>query len=593
LRSRASGAPALVIAAALVSTACDGRPAAFDEPPNLLLIVVDTLRADHLPFHGYERDTAPKLTERMARGGVVFENAYAPAAWTSPSIAALLTGRDPVELVPGADLRAFGIPDGERTVALRLRSAGYQTAAFVGNMLIHEGAGFSRGFQRFWVIPGGYDSITRSAEAVLEPALGWLESEHQPDRPFFLYVHFMDPHDPYVNPGLNDGRSEFYPDYDGPIRGTDVHPLNEGTKQLSDDPASDIRHLSALYDAEILWVDEAVAALIDQVEAVSTRPTLVAFTSDHGEELHEHGGWTHGRTLYEEIVHIPLAFRSAESIPAGRRLAGNVSLLDVAPTLLAAAGAPADDLEGIDLLPFLFDAARSLPRRPLFVRHWQRGPLRAMLLVDRRKLLLFNHRQPFASGTRLERHLASADLARLPRMAAFDLTADPHEIRPLPPSADEVESAYSRLDPTLDGLRVVLRGVDEGTTVAGSLRFAAEPSGTLPLFLADLDEVRVDGRTVSFRLAGEAPPKGFLVLGDLGPLESVEIDPGVDVAIECGNGDPWNGTPVDAATMRSDGWPPWTGRANLRIWSRDSRATDPGRPLDGETRARLRALGYL
>lgn len=581
------------VAATWTILGCAPKPARFEEPPNILLIVVDTLRADHLPFHGYERNTAPRLTELMSAGGVQFDNAYAPSSWTAPSVAAILTGKDPSRLVASDNLHSFGIPREESTLAERLAEAGYDTAAFVGNLLINQGAGYGQGFRDFWIVPGGFKSIPEPADRVLDPALAWIDENAGGERPFFIYAHFMDPHDPYTSPDLEDGRSEFYPRYDGPIRGTDVHGLNSGLVRLSENPEADIRHLRALYDSEIKYVDRAVGRLIEAAERSSKRPTLVAFTSDHGEEIFDHGGWGHARTVYEESIHVPLLFRVAGLVPGGARARENVEVVGIGRTILAAAGLPADDLDGENLLPVILGESSEPRRRPVFVRHWQRGPIRAALIQGPRRSLVYNRKQPFAPTSALESHLWREDEQRLDRFAAFDLGRDPAQTDPQVPAPDDLEKAFAHLDPSLDGLRFVLRGLDEGTQVSGRLTFSRPPSSVLPLFLMDSDDVKLAGNEVRFQLLGEVAPKGFLLVGDPGALTSIEIEPDEALEIEIGRGNSWSGRPLETAALRRPSWPAWSGRPSLRIWSRESRATAPGRPLDEETRGKLQALGYL
>jgi len=458
---------------------------------------------------------------------------------------------------------------------------------------VHKGLGYGQGFREFWMIPGGHASIPEPADRVLEPALAWLAARGSSDQPYFAYVHFMDPHDPYTSPDLVDGRSEFFPEYAGSIQGRDVHFLNEGSKQLSADPESDVRHLRALYDSEIKYVDRAVGRLIDAAEASSRRRTLVVFTSDHGEEIFDHGGWGHARTVYEETIHVPLLFRVAGLVRGGARASENVEVLDVGRTLLAAAGLEAEDLDGHNLLPVVLGDTEEPRRRSIFVRHWQRGPIRGALIVDRRRTLLYNRDQPFDPAPGIETHLWREDAKRLQRFAGFDLEQDARQQSPYAPGADEVEAALDSLDPSLDGLRVVLRGLGAGQVAAGTLRFSRPPSGVLPLFLAAGDVVEVKEAAVRFRLEGETYPKGFLILGELGALESIDLEPGAEVGLELGTGTPWTGRPLEDAALRRSGLPPWSGRPGLRIWSRESRATAPERPLDAETRAKLQALGYL
>ena len=582
----------------LVALGCGTDPYRLARRPNILLISVDTLRADHLPFYGYPRDTAPQLAARMAAGGVTFESAYAPSAWTVPSMATLLTGKDPSALVHVTDLRAFEVPRDEATLAERLHETGYQTAGFVGNFLLHGGAGFRQGFVTYRLVQGGLDSVTMPAERVLDPALEWLAARPRKHEPFFLFAHFMDPHDPYTSPELVDGRSEYYPDYAGPLRGEDVHEISVGATPLSDDPEADLRHLEALYDSEIRHVDRAAGRLIDAVETASTRPTLVIFVADHGEEFLDHGGWTHSRTVYEEIVRVPMLIRLTGVVAGGRRVPELVGLEDVVPTVLAAAGVEHEPMAGKNLLPVLLDPDRPPARRTVFVRHWNRGPIRAALLVGGTKTMIFNHRQPFSPEPGIEEFLHAEDLRRLPRFAAFDLERDPGESSPREPTAAEIEAVYRELDPTLDGLRVLLRGLEPGVTATGELGFRRPPAGTLPLFLADEDLVELSGRRLTFRLTGETAPKGFLVLGDFGALESaaaLRVDGSGEAALEIatGAGLRWSGRPLAAVQLDSARWPAWSGRPGLSLWTRASRALVADRPLDAETRARLRALGYL
>jgi arylsulfatase A-like enzyme len=595
MHARRLSALILALLVSLGAAGCSRRPARFEEPPDILLVMVDTLRADHLSAYGYDRNTSPQIHERFAKGGVIFDNAYAPASWTAPSVAAILTGREPSDLVREVDLRGFGIPPEEPTLAERFREAGYETAAFVGNVLVNPIKGFAKGFDHFWLPPDGVASIAYPAETVLDPALAWIGARADRGRPLFLYVHFMDPHAPYSSPDLVDGRSEFYPDYAGKLGGDDVHWAAIGALPPSDDPESDVRQLRALYDSEVKYVDRAVGALIDATESVSRRRTLVVFLADHGEELDDHGGWSHGRTVYEEQIRVPLAFRASGLVDGGRRVAANVEVLGVGRTLLAAAGVREDlGMRGENLLPVILGETPAPARRPILVRHWHRGPIRAALIVDRRRTLLFNSRQRFRPVANMERAYHESELRRLHRFASFDLESDPGQLQPLPPTAEEIEAAYALLDPTLDGVRVLLRGVKEGQTVTGSLHFELPPSGTMPYFLDGADRVAVHGRAVRFRLVGEKPPKGFLVLGDVGSLESVTIRPASRrFRVSVGAGAPWTGTPVAETDLRRASWPAWSGRPGLRIWSRERRPLAADRPLDDETRARLRALGYL
>src|SRR5262249_41758519 len=159
---------------------------------------------------------------------------------------------------------------------------------------------------------------------------------HQ-DRPFFAYVHYIDPHDPYDNPEVVDGKSPFLPDYQGPINGGSVHDIYSGYSTL-EDPAPDLPQIQALYATQLPTVDHPVGKILETLSPEVLANTLVVFTADHGEEHNDHGGWKHGQTLYDEQVHVPLFLRWDSHIPAGKRLAGTVRLLDLLPTLNGVAG---------------------------------------------------------------------------------------------------------------------------------------------------------------------------------------------------------------------------------------------------------------
>ena len=362
------------------------RPDPQPRRPNVLLVVIDTLRADHLTPYGYGRDTSPEIARRLAAAGTVVEEASSQAPWTLPSVISFLTGRYPGELLRGST--AYGIPEGVPSLAERLAPLGYRTGAFVANPTLHAGNGVARGFETFYSPPPVLDSMLLHADSVNVRAVPWLRAyQHEP---FFLYVHYIDPHDPYDNPDLVDGRSPFDPDYQGTLTGGSVHQVYLGQVPLRDPPA-DIAFLTSLYDSEIHYVDRRVGELLATLDPAVLADTLVVLTADHGEELHDHGGWKHGETLYQEQVHVPLIVRWDGHVRAGARLGGTVRLVDLAPTLLAAAGAGAPEgapWAGADLLPALAGEAPP-PRLPAFAETDSCGPLRAAALLDGWKLILY------------------------------------------------------------------------------------------------------------------------------------------------------------------------------------------------------------
>jgi arylsulfatase len=554
-------------------------PAERDRP-NILLIVVDTLRFDHLTSYGYRRDTSPNVERLLARNGTVLEEAYSQAPWTLPSVVSFLTSRLPGELL-GDDSKTYGLPPGVETLAEALADLGYETGGFFANRTLHEGNGFARGFKTFFSPPQSNTSVTfpdgRDMNARVLP---WLEAHR--NAPFFLYVHYMDPHDPYVNPEIAGGRSPFFPEYKGKLEGTDVHGINMGQVAL-ENPREDVAQITALYDSEIRYVDRFIGELIDSLPPPVLANTLIVLTADHGEELYDHGGWKHGFSLYEDQIHVPLLARWDGRIPAGRRTSGTVRLLDLAPTLVKAAGGKVPpSWQGIDLMPALSGEA-DLPRRPAFAQHMMTGPLRAAAVLGRQKLILFNDQTPFAPANGYDERFWTLDLGRMKRIELYDLAKDPRE-RSNRAAARGAEIQrlqpviHRQLDRQLPGLRVFASGLASGTRLRGSLTLDRPPTEWFPYFLAADDRVELAGPRVSFDLGGETLEKGFLLLGDAGRVQNAEAE--------------LDGAPV--RVLLGAGSPPASDGPALRIWTpgRERKAA-PSSPRDPETEQRLRALGYI
>jgi arylsulfatase A-like enzyme len=528
--------------------------------PNVLVILVDTLRRDRLTPYGYRRETSPEIARRLAGAGTVTEDAYSQAPWTLPSVVSMMTGRYPGELL-GFDMTAYGIPAGVLTTAERLGRAGYETAGFLANPTLHVGAGFERGFRTFYAPPADVEWLRRHADDLNRHALPWIAAYQDQDRPFFLYLHYIDPHDPYDNPEIVGNRSPFEGEYRGPVAGDWVHGIYAGKLVLSD-PARDVAHISALYDSEVHYVDRAVGQVLASLRPEVLANTLVVLTADHGEELFDHGGWKHGQTLYEEQIHVPLIWRWDGHIPAGRRLAGTVRLLDVAPTLAAAAGAAPDPgWEGVDLLPALTGAA-PLAERPAFAEGLSGGPLRAAAVLGRLKLIVFNRQEPFAPSDELQAHLWRQDLGRMARVELYDLANDPGERHDLaaadpggggaagPRGAGAAEPGGGgtatpsgagaadpggaraaaagrlpllatvierRLDLALPGLRLLAAGVPAGSRLRLDLTLSRPPRRWLPFLLTAADRASLDGAHLALELVdGDRLARGVRIEGDFG-----------------------------------------------------------------------------
>jgi len=344
--------------------------------PNLVLVTIDTLRHDHLELYGYERPTAPHLAA-LAREGTVFEAAVAQAPETLHSVASLMTGLYPQVLDREFESRKEGgsfLGSGFHTLAERLAASGYDTAAFVSNIYLKQENGFAQGFRHFddrsgmfWWGPAGR---AKRAEHVVEPALAWLD---RAESPFFLWVHLMDPHHPYEPaaraPWENESQAASHATTYAALS------LNAYTQRLKDlrtgrrqAAHGELAYLVGRYDAEILQVDRELARLRQRLESrgFDERNTVLIVTADHGEEFADHGGMLHGHSLFDELIRVPLVMRG-RGIPGGKRVGGQVQLVDVTATLLDLAGllqppGESPELDGVSLLPAL--AAQEPPRHP-------------------------------------------------------------------------------------------------------------------------------------------------------------------------------------------------------------------------------------
>jgi arylsulfatase A-like enzyme len=341
------------IALALVAlshlTGCSREPA---QPvrPNALVLLVDALRADHLGAYGYGRATSPQI-DALAAEGVLFERAYAQSPWTKPSIPTLFTSLYPIQHgvyegeTPGSAgfLESDVLPDELTTVAESFHSAGYRTGAFVNNAQLLPTQGFAQGFDLY--AHGNFD-----AAEIARRFLAWLDAE--PGRPFFAYLHHLDAHWPFEPKAPFAERFAPAGPYDGVFAQESWRGLrdriNDGRVALGE---RDREELVARHDAAVAQVDAAIGELLAELRRRGLLDTtFVLLTSDHGEELLDHGQVGHGGTLYDEVLHVPLVLRPPGGA-GGERVVEPARLLDVFPTLAGAAGIPAPGgVEGRDLL---------------------------------------------------------------------------------------------------------------------------------------------------------------------------------------------------------------------------------------------------
>ena len=498
----------LILSACTAFTACTGAPeAARAAQPNVLLITIETLRADHVGTYGYPRNTTPNL-DRIAARGARFDNTVAQAPFTLPSIASLMTGRSP----PGHGVRnhpAILAPELE-TLAERFQAAGYQTAAMTRHTWLRRKSGLDQGFDEYHnnKFSAGLDARSLSLAAV-----DWLAAR-DPERPFFLWLHFLDPHLPYTpsypysvlyreenadDPQVKQLRSMIgldretfeptpYADIPGGPYYDLVFPYYPDNPALLDlafwrrsrgsiffggarYSAQDIAELGELYDGAIAYTDDNLGRVMKALAELGIeKTTVVAVTGDHGEAFGEHGLYfTHDFTLYDEVLRVPLVLHYPAAIEPGTVISQQVRLMDLAPTLLELAGidpATIDDVDAVSLvplveggsLPFLNAFAESAPRRPMFPEHERiyfdgnRGKWR-MLRTERWKLIRIPH--------------PDGDLYEL-----YDLVNDPDEtenlFEELPGEAGKlvpVLEAWMRADPARNADRsaeenVELEGLD-------------------------------------------------------------------------------------------------------------------------------------
>ena len=367
----------------VLARSASDRPAlrADVDHPNIILLTVDALRADHLSCYGYPKSTSPNI-DRLAAESVQFTNAVSTAPWTFPAFSAIHTSMYPSEL--GVSAFNVSLPqiyqqrlDPLRaTLAETLQSQGYRTQAIVTNPWLFPEFGFAQGFDGYLVVDrqkaydydsalgetlagriagraGAADSALRSLyQALMGPAgqpvwdvradrvsaevLSWLDAHHA--ERFFLWVHYIDPHYPFSPPAAYRpsiaGVSSERLDYLGSYNEDDVY---TGRARLR--PA-DRDALVALYDGEIRYVDHYVGQVLDRLNEQGLRDnTLLVLSADHGDEFWEHGGYQHGHSLYNELVHIPLIVRGPRGFDSPRRIDDVARHVDIAPTLAEAAGA--------------------------------------------------------------------------------------------------------------------------------------------------------------------------------------------------------------------------------------------------------------
>jgi len=438
---------------------------------NVVIVSIDTLRADHLPLYGYARDTSPNLRQLVAREGIVFESAFSHSPKTGPSHMSLLTGLLPdahgVENVAGGEENRALSP-GIETLASILQKNGYRTAAFTEKGHVVAELGFDRGFDVF-VSGGGAKGIFENGIQAVEEFAG---------DPFFLFVHTYEVHDPYTPPK---GFREIWadPDYSGNVISDSAeltaaaggewvrrHEVFWG--RVDRESPADVQHLRDLYDGSIRFVDKLIGSLIEQLqEQGELERTLLIVLSDHGEEFLEHGGFLHD-TSYQELLHVPLVMRLPADLAEGRRgrrVESVVRLVDVVPTVLDALEIEVEREParvGSSMLELLGSGTRSAP----VVSAWPRQGQFAYRKDDWK--IIWTEPGP----------------GRAESLELYDLAADPNERHDLAPlEGERAAELLAGLKGALAACRAYLHSVQAGQ--------AFEPD---PEMVADLGALGYAGK---------------------------------------------------------------------------------------------------
>lgn len=369
---------------------------ASNNRPNVLIILVDTLRADHLGIYGYERDTSPNI-DNFARQNLLYLNAYSSSAWTPPSVASIFTGVYPSVHghMPRPGGSKFGrlftrIDEKFKTLAESFREINYTTAAITANPLIGEKYGLTQGFEQF------YSPGREKGDIITRRAIKYLSKLRPKDRPFFLYLHYLDPHDPYQPPNK----------YKNLFTGQLTRPYQE----------SELKIISQ-YDGEIKFIDDQIGTLFNWLKTNNLYEDLsIIFVSDHGEQFRERGFLGHGDRVHSEEIHIPLIIKAN-----GRsgQISEVASLVDIYPTLLDLLKITPDlNLQGLSLLGDL-----SLRKKDgVFTEIARHYNLKAYTTTSGERLI---YEFPMENGLNI-RNLSNPISLKL-----FNLKNDPFELNPI------------------------------------------------------------------------------------------------------------------------------------------------------------------
>jgi arylsulfatase A-like enzyme len=364
----------LVLAAlCAASLACAGCKPYRTEPPSIILVSIDSLRRDNLGCYGYQPETSPFLDE-LAAEGIRFDNAISTTSWTLPAHAAMMTGL--YDSTHGLLDNGLRLGEGHLTLAELLAGEGYQTAGFFGGPYLHPTFGLGQGFETYQSCmttthdkapdaavrhgaraPSGLSHADVTGPRTRAEVTAWAQAGVQ--EPYFLFLHMWDVHYDYIPP--QEYVERFDPDYDGEIDGSR---FSTDERLHAGMPERDLRHLIALYDGEIRFTDDTLREIFGELKSRGLLTnTLVVVTADHGEEFFEHNGKGHQRTLFDEVLRVPLIVWWPGTLPGGTSISDQVRLIDLMPTLAFYAGVDQKlVVQGRNLAPLL--EGGSLPPEP-------------------------------------------------------------------------------------------------------------------------------------------------------------------------------------------------------------------------------------
>lgn len=546
---------------------------------NILLIGVDTLRRDAVGVYGGRSELTPTLNE-LAESGTVFNQVRAQSSWTLPSFASMITGDFPSKI--GADIYTGYLPDKYDTIAEILRPYGWTTATICSNTWLgNPESGFQQGMDSLW-----YEYDASALESV-NRARDFIETSKKSD--WFCFLHFMDPHTPYAPP------PELLsmvvdPDYDGPYGSIFNETYEWKSNEIPPDEA-DIRHVRNLYDGEVASLDIALGELFEYLEINELMDdTLIIFSSDHGEEFFEHGGFEHSHTQFDELVYMPLII-SGPGFPAGIQVDALAANTDILPTILEYVNYPLPDLPGLPLQNLV--NGDSPDERIIFGEGNARGTLRRFAVQWPYKCIV-----DFVTG----------------EMQLYDLAADPGELTDISSYHPEIasnltgEMTLAMMPSDTEFHLWITRGHgDVRHLFTGTISLPGGLDSVRGFRLEDDDWYEIDGSTIRFEiLSGNdilGPNKHLLIIPSVGS-DTLEITVEIDGETSGDRFFPY-GTydfePTYHATVSLDDFPlgadlPLTEEerpAVCYLWgSRGFTSADRAAHSE-ETLEQLRSLGYI